>query len=95
MQSENVAIERDDDLIGEAEARTYGGGVSPSAWYRGWNEGRFPQPIRIGGLRLLRWRRGDLIEWRAAGCPDLRQSRHTTGRRGRKSTSTPTPAGAI
>lgn len=30
--------------------------------------GRMPKPIKLGGL--VRWRRAEVLEWIAAGCPN-------------------------
>jgi excisionase family DNA binding protein len=35
--------------------------------------GRMPAPIRLGAL--VRWRRDEILEWIAAGCPDMRKAR--------------------
>ena len=39
--------------------------------YRLADAGRMPRPVRLGAL--VRWRRTDLDNWLAAGCPDLRK----------------------
>ncbi len=43
-------------------------GIGQSNWYKQWSLGRVPEPVqRIG--RLVRWRRQDIVDWVAAGCP--------------------------
>ena len=42
-------------------------GLSKSSWYKNLSCGRIPRPVKIGGA--LRWRRRELEEWIAAGCP--------------------------
>ncbi|NUQ09042.1 MAG: helix-turn-helix domain-containing protein [Phycisphaerae bacterium] len=34
--------------------------------------GRMPPPVRLG--TLVRWKRSSLLEWIAAGCPQVRES---------------------
>lgn len=50
-------------------------GCSPRHVYRLADAGRMPPPVRLGAL--VRWRRQDLDQWLAAGCPaiDRRGSR--------------------
>jgi len=43
--------------------------------YRLADAGRMPRPVRLGSL--VRWRRAELEEWIAAGCPN----QHPGGRR--------------
>ena len=40
--------------------------------YRLADAGLMPRPIKLGAL--VRWRRDELTEWRAAGCPRIRPS---------------------
>lgn len=40
--------------------------------YRLADTGRLPPPIRLGSL--VRWRRAELLDWLAAGCPPVRQA---------------------
>jgi len=42
-------------------------GVGKRTLWRWSHAGRAPSPVRIGGA--VRWRRGELVEWIAAGCP--------------------------
>ncbi len=44
-------------------------GLSKSSWYKNLSAGRVPRPVKIGGA--LRWRRRELEEWIASGCPAL------------------------
>jgi len=40
--------------------------------YRLCESGRMPRPVKLGAL--VRWRRAELTEWLAAGCPAIRPS---------------------
>jgi excisionase family DNA binding protein len=40
--------------------------------YRLADAGHMPAPVRLGAL--VRWRRGDLADWIAAGCRPIRQA---------------------
>jgi len=40
--------------------------------YRLSDAGRMPAPVRLGAL--ARWRRSELIDWLAAGCPNVRRA---------------------
>ena len=42
-------------------------GVSRRSVYRLADAGRLPRPLKVG--RLNRWRRAEIDEWIAAGCP--------------------------
>jgi excisionase family DNA binding protein len=42
-------------------------GCSPRHVYRLADAGKMPRPIRLGAL--VRWRRTELTDWIAAGCP--------------------------
>jgi len=44
--------------------------VSPRMVWQMRDGGRIPQPVKVG--RLCRWRRSDIEEWIAAGCPACR-----------------------
>lgn len=41
--------------------------ISESNWYKLNRNGYVPKPIRIG--TMYRWRKSDLVDWVAAGCP--------------------------
>jgi prophage regulatory protein len=43
---------------------------APRTIYRLADAGQLPQPVRVGGL--VRWRRADVNDWLAAGCPVVR-----------------------
>lgn len=43
---------------------------APRTVYRLADAGRMPTPLRVGSL--VRWRRIDLDNWLAAGCPSVR-----------------------
>lgn len=47
-------------------------GMCRAMFYRLNSAGRVPRPIRLGG-KLVRWRRGELTAWVAAGCPNREQ----------------------
>ena len=53
--------------VGEAAALL---AVSVPTLRRMISAGRTPQPVRLG--RLLRFRRADLLQWIADGCPSRR-----------------------
>lgn len=42
-------------------------GISSRQVYRLADRGRMPRPVRLGAL--VRWRRAELLEWIASGCP--------------------------
>jgi excisionase family DNA binding protein len=52
------------------------GGCSTRHIYRLADGGRMPAPVRLGAL--LRWRRGELMEWLNSGCPVVRAARGAT-----------------
>ena len=41
--------------------------ISESNWYKLNRKGYIPKPVRIG--TMYRWRKNDLVDWVAAGCP--------------------------
>jgi predicted DNA-binding transcriptional regulator AlpA len=41
--------------------------------YRLADAGRLPRPLKLGGM--VRWRRGEIVDWIAAGCPAVRAIR--------------------
>jgi excisionase family DNA binding protein len=45
---------------------------SPRHVYRLADAGRMPPPVRLGAL--VRWRRQELLDWLAAGCPAVRRA---------------------
>lgn len=47
-------------------------GVAKRSWWRYVSSGRAPAPVRLGGA--VRWRRSELAEWIAAGCPRFRKA---------------------
>ena len=49
------------------------GGCSQRHVYRLADSGRMPRPVKLGAL--VRWRRNELVEWVAAGCPIVRDVR--------------------
>jgi prophage regulatory protein len=59
------------ELLSAAEAATMAG-VAKRSWWRYVSAGRVPQPVRLGGS--VRWRRSELAEWIAAGCPRVRKA---------------------
>lgn len=46
-------------------------GVKPRTWWRWTHSGRAPRPIKFADARpgSVRYRRSELEEWVAAGCP--------------------------
>ena len=44
-------------------------GCSDKTWRHWYYSGRVPAPVRIG--RSMFWRREEIIDWVAAGCPSL------------------------
>ena len=42
-------------------------GVAPRTVWRWRSEGKFPQPVQIGGS--TRWKRDAVLDWIDAGCP--------------------------
>jgi len=52
------------------------GGCSVRHVYRMADAGRMPRPIKLGAL--VRWRRAELLDWLAAGCPPVRSAKATT-----------------
>jgi excisionase family DNA binding protein len=44
-------------------------GCSTRHVYRLTDAGRMPAPVRLGAL--IRWRRAEIEEWIAAGCPSM------------------------
>jgi excisionase family DNA binding protein len=46
---------------------------SPRHVYRLADTGRMPAPVRLGAL--VRWRRAELTDWLAAGCPVVAERR--------------------
>jgi len=47
-------------------------GCSTRHVYRLTDAGRMPPPVRLGAL--IRWRRAEIEEWIAAGCPSTRRA---------------------
>lgn len=58
------------ELLSAAEAADMAG-AAKRTWWRYVSSGRAPAPVRLGGL--VRWRRSELVEWIAAGCPRCRK----------------------
>lgn len=67
----NSAIET--ELLTTREAATLAG-VGERTWWRWTRSGLAPAPLKIGiGPRAaVRFRRAELLEWIAAGCPEVR-----------------------
>lgn len=55
-------------------------GCSPRHVYRLADGGRMPAPVHVGAL--VRWRRADIDQWIANGCPSIRSIAAKGGRRG-------------
>ena len=45
-------------------------GIGLRSWQRCVSSGKAPQPVRIGGA--VRWRRAEIRQWIADGCPRVR-----------------------
>jgi len=45
-------------------------GLSVRQIWRLQSAGKLPRPIRLGGS--VRWKRGEIMDWFEAGCPDRR-----------------------
>jgi predicted DNA-binding transcriptional regulator AlpA len=58
------------ELLTAAESADMAG-VAKRSWWRYVSSGRAPAPVRLGGA--VRWRRSELAEWIAAGCPRVRK----------------------
>jgi predicted DNA-binding transcriptional regulator AlpA len=73
-------------LIPDTEAAAVAG-VSRATWHRLRAAGKVPPAVRLG--RSVRWRKGELIAWIEAGCPDARTwaAMQNCGRRSRGGTS--------
>lgn len=59
------------ELLTAAEAAEVAG-VAKRSWWRYVSSGKAPTPVRLGGA--VRWRRSELAEWIAAGCPRVRKA---------------------
>jgi predicted DNA-binding transcriptional regulator AlpA len=59
------------ELVG-ADAAAAMAGVSPATWWRWDAARRCPAPLRLT-RGVTRWRRAELAEWIAAGCPPRRE----------------------
>lgn len=55
-------------LLRRVEAAEYCG-MSPSEWDRLTSIGHTPEPIRIGGSKMVAWSRHELAEWCKRRCP--------------------------
>jgi predicted DNA-binding transcriptional regulator AlpA len=55
------------ELLSADEAATFCG-MSRASWDRLRSADKVPAPVRPGG-GLIRWRRADLVQWIADGCP--------------------------
>jgi predicted DNA-binding transcriptional regulator AlpA len=58
------------ELLSAAEAAQMAG-VAKRSWWRYVSSGKAPAPVRLGGV--VRWRKSELAEWIAAGCPRVRK----------------------
>ena len=59
------------ELLSAAESAEMAG-VAKRSWWRYVSSGKAPAPVRLGGT--VRWRRAELAEWIAAGCPRVRKA---------------------
>ena len=69
MRSE-ARLEHLRELLSAAESAEMAG-VAKRSWWRYVSSGKAPAPVRLGGA--VRWRRSELAEWIAAGCPRVRK----------------------
>lgn len=51
----------------DADAAARMCGMHRATWYRKHSAGLTPKDVRIGGV--VRWRKGEIEDWIAAGCP--------------------------
>ena len=58
------------ELLSAAESAEMAG-VAKRSWWRYVSSGKAPAPVHLGGA--VRWRRRELAEWIAAGCPRVRK----------------------
>jgi prophage regulatory protein len=58
------------ELLSADEAAAMAG-VARRSWWRYVSAGKAPAPVRLGGS--VRWRKTQLVEWIAAGCPRCRK----------------------
>ncbi len=58
------------ELLTAAESADMAG-VAKRSWWRYVSSGKAPAPVRLGGA--VRWRRSELAEWIAVGCPRVRK----------------------
>lgn len=58
------------ELLSVRDVAALLGRCSTRHLYRMVDAGRMPRPHKLGGL--VRWRRGELMDWIAAGCPPVR-----------------------
>jgi len=56
----------------DADECAYRQGISKRSWRRLVDQGAAPQPIRLGGRRLVRWSLMTLEEWERGGCRPVR-----------------------
>lgn len=66
-----VRVEHLRELLTAAEAAEVAG-IAKRSWWRYVSSGRAPAPVRLGGA--VRWRRTELAEWIASGCPRTRKA---------------------
>lgn len=61
------------ELLGIRDVCALLGGCSVRSVYRLADSGRMPFGLKLGGMR--RWRRAELMDWLAAGCPPMRTAK--------------------
>ena len=66
-EMDKAAVESDETMLFDANGAARVCAMSRTAWYKRMACGQVPRPVRIGGL--VRWRRRELEDWIAAGCP--------------------------
>ena len=78
---EGLESRQADAVIGDAVLLDVKGvaamlGCSTRHVYRMSDAGRMPRPLKIG--QLVRWRRTEVLDWIAGGCPAVRSARGAT-----------------
>lgn len=63
------------ELLGIRDVCALLGGCSARSVYRLCDAGKMPRGLKLNGMR--RWRKAELMEWLAAGCPPVRPAKGT------------------
>lgn len=65
MTTNDVAVV--EPVLVDADAAAAMCSMHRATWYKKTASGQTPKPVRIGGV--VRWRKAEIEEWIAAGCP--------------------------